>query len=283
MGNLLENLKHQVTDQLFSYSIVIVDNDPAGSAKHTVESFKNKTIIPVDYYHEAEPNIALARNKAIESAKGNFIAFIDDDEFPEKMWLLNLYKAEKYYNADGVLGPVVPHFDGMPPCWLVRGRFCERPSFETGTILHWDNTRTGNVLFRKSVFYDPKNRFDPRFGRTGGEDSEFFEQVIRQGLVFIWCNEAVVSEVVPQERWTRTFYIKRSIRIGGLTGEKARAWPTRYTSLAKIIFSFSVCALILPASVIGGQCFFMRVLTKALYSASWLLGFCGVVVIRYRE
>ena len=34
-------------------------------------------------------NIALARNKAIENAKGDFIAFIDDDEFPLDQWLLN--------------------------------------------------------------------------------------------------------------------------------------------------------------------------------------------------
>ncbi len=109
LAELLIKLQHQVTNGLFSYSITVVDNDQAQSAKGLVESFKQRSLITINYYTEPEKNIALARNKAVETMEGNFIAFIDDDEFPVKEWLLNLYKTCAQLNADGILGPV-KHF-----------------------------------------------------------------------------------------------------------------------------------------------------------------------------
>src|SRR4029450_12464401 len=98
-----------------------------------------------------EQNIALARNKALEHEKGEFVAFIDDDEFPIGNWLQTLVTTCDEYSVDGVLGPVKPHFDATPPEWIIRGGFCERPVYETGRVMKWDEGRTGNILFRTSV------------------------------------------------------------------------------------------------------------------------------------
>jgi succinoglycan biosynthesis protein ExoM len=63
------------------------------------------------------------RNKAIENATGDFVAFIDDDEFPTAGWLWNLFTACSAYDVAGVLGPVRPHFShprrrGLLSGWL---------------------------------------------------------------------------------------------------------------------------------------------------------------------
>src|ERR1051325_8420557 len=86
---------------------------------------------------EPRQNIALARNMAVANAKGDFIAFIDDDELPGGEWLLTLFSAYQQYGVDGVLGPVKPRFDEPPPKWVVDGRFCERPSYPTGFVIDW--------------------------------------------------------------------------------------------------------------------------------------------------
>ena len=58
-------------------------------------------------------------------------------------------------HADGVLGPVKPHFDGEAPAWLVKSGLLERSGLTTGEIISdCMYTRTGNVLIRKSVFTD---------------------------------------------------------------------------------------------------------------------------------
>jgi len=92
LKRLLKALDLQRTDGLFSYSIVVVDNDECKSAQPVVVSFQQETKLEVKYFVEPEQNIALARNKAVENARGDFIAFIDDDEFPDAAWLLELYK-----------------------------------------------------------------------------------------------------------------------------------------------------------------------------------------------
>jgi len=284
LAKLLGELQTQVTNGLFTYSIVVVDNDYAHTAKGTVEAYKRKSVLSIDYYSEAEQNIALARNKAVDNARGNFIAFIDDDEFPTSTWLLNLYKAYTKFNADGILGPVKPHFDGKPPNWLIKGKFCERKSHKTGTVLHWWQTRTGNVLFNKNIFEDKNNRFGPEFGRSGGEDIEFFKKImISDGRVFIWCNEALVYETVPPERWEKSYYIKKFLRIGGLSGEKTRKTPDLMYLLIKVVIAFILYMVALPFSLLLGKHIYVKCLIKVAYNFSWLAGFCGYVIIRNKD
>lgn len=87
LAYLLNELQNQITDKLFTCSIVVVDNDYTQSAKSITSSFKEKSLI--NYCNEPEQNVSLARNRAVENAEGNFVAFIDD-EFPVNHWLMNL-------------------------------------------------------------------------------------------------------------------------------------------------------------------------------------------------
>jgi len=77
----LIELANQDTGDHFTYSIVVVDNDHLRSAETCVLKFSAASPVPIRYYVEPRQNIALARNKAIENANGDFAAFLDDDEF----------------------------------------------------------------------------------------------------------------------------------------------------------------------------------------------------------
>ena len=119
---------------------------------------------------------------AVNQAEGNFVAFIDDDEFPEDTWLIKLYDTLKKENADAVLGPVKPHFDDEGPKWLVKSGILERDSFPTGEIIVSSKyTRTGNVLILSDIFHKDKMSFDPKYGITGGGDAEFFHRYLQSG------------------------------------------------------------------------------------------------------
>lgn len=283
LKRLLNELDRQCTKGLFDYSIVVVDNDKLKSAQDVILSFQRVTKLNVKYCIEPEKNIALARNKAIENAKGELVAFIDDDEFPISTWLLELYNTYKKLAADGVLGPVKPYFDQEPPEWLVKGRFCERKEYPTGTHLHWGETRTGNVLLDRRLF-DKEDRFGVEFGKTGGEDVELFKKMINQGRVFVWCNEAIAYETVPPERWKRLFHIKKSLRIGGLTGEKARKGELGGGVIyLKVLSALCIYGTALPFSFLISQCIGMRCLSKAAYNFGWVFGFLGLTILRERD
>jgi glycosyltransferase involved in cell wall biosynthesis len=137
LKRLLNALGEQETGGLFTYSIVVADNDRLQSGEAVVEDFRKSHSVAIRYCVEGRQNIALARNQAIENADGDFVAFIDDDEFPAGNWLLNLFRACEQYQVDGVLGPVRRHFDETPPKWIVKGEFYERPIHPTGLPVLW--------------------------------------------------------------------------------------------------------------------------------------------------
>lgn len=281
--NLLLRLQSQRTDSLFTYSIVVVDNDRECSARSAAHSIMKESLIPVKYCNEPEKNIAMARNMAVKNADGGFVAFIDDDEFPEDDWLLNLYQTCYACKVAGVLGPVMPHFEAGPPNWLIKGKFCERPTYETGTVIPWDKSRTGNVLLKKSLFQGLNHPFDPEFG-IQGEDVNFFREMHERGHVFVWCKTAPVYEVVPHSRCTKSYYLKRAFLQGNVScrydnnphlGKKAHVLLK--SSVASVAYT-----LILPFSWIGGLHIFMKYLIKDLHHISRLLGFFNLVRIRER-
>ena len=151
LKRLLEGLRDQDTNGRFTYSIVVADNDHLQSAEAVVREFAAASSIPIRYCVESRQNIPLARNKAIENADGDFVAFIDDDEFPTARWLQTLFEACEHYDVDGVIGPVKRHFDQPPPKWIVKGNFYERPTYPTGLVIDWRKGRTNNVLLRRRV------------------------------------------------------------------------------------------------------------------------------------
>lgn len=278
LRRLLSKLETQETRGLFGYSIVIVDNDHSESARQAVESNAIHSKLSISYYIQPEQNIALARNKAIENAEGDFIALIDDDEFPLEDWLLNHYKAIHVYGADGILGPVLPEFEREPPGWVIRGRFFDRPSHPDGHVLAWQNTRTGNALLKKDVFQGGSTWFDPAFG-SGGEDRDFFRRKIESGHVFVWCNSSPVFEIVPPERWNRTVMIKRAL-LRGKMALNAKGERTKGVLNSVIaIVAYTAC---LPFLLFLGQHVFMKYLIKNCDHIGKVSAFFGFDLVRER-
>jgi cellulose synthase/poly-beta-1,6-N-acetylglucosamine synthase-like glycosyltransferase len=272
---LLSELRVQDTGGLFTYSIVIADNDELQSGEAVTLDFAAGSHIETRYCVEPRQNIALARNKAVENARGDFLAFIDDDEFPGKRWLLTLFKACNDYDADGVLGPVRPYFDKDPPKWVVKGKFYERPTYRTGLVIDWRKGRTGNVLLRRRIFAPGGQAFRPSF--LTGEDQDFFRRMIEKGHSFIWCNEAVAYEVVPPIRWKRTFLLRRAWLRGAIAVVHPAFGPRQ---IAKSVIAVPVYAAALPFALVLGHHRFMTLLVKLTDHLGKLLSLLGINPIR---
>jgi succinoglycan biosynthesis protein ExoM len=279
LSQTLAKLEGQKTDGLFTYSIVVADNDGLQSAQQAVAAFSSVTRLPVTYCVEPQQNIALARNKALQHAGGDLIAFIDDDEFPADDWLWNLFKAYKASGADGVLGPVKPYFETEPPRWVRKGGFFERPTHATGYEVGWEQSRTGNVLFRKDILSALETPFRSKFG-TAGEDMDFFRRAIDKGCSFVWCNEAVAYEVVPSSRCTRSYLLKRAL----LRGSNFPKHPAhRVRNVLKSLIAVPCYLLILPVLVVLGQDVFLKYLIKLLDHTSRIFAFLGLSFVTQRQ
>ena len=271
LSRLLHELTGQDTDGQFTYSIVVVDNDQLRSAEAVVSEFVKNSPILARYCVESRQNIARARNKAVENAEGDFIAFIDDDEFPTRGWLLSLLKTLTEYQVDGVLGPVKPHFDAEPPRWVIEGGFHDRPMDPTGTRLDWSKCRTGNVLLKRQLFAQTEPPFRPEC--LSGEDQDFFRRMIEKGHAFVWCNEAVAYEVVPPARWKRSFLVRRAL-FRGVFSVRNHGFPAR--RILQSVIALPAYGVALPVALVFGQARFMKCVFKFSYHLGRLLAVVGV-------
>jgi len=256
--------------------VVVADNDRQQSARSVVRDWAAAgSTMRVSYCAEPRQNIALTRNKAIQNATGDFIAFIDDDEWPTPRWLLTLFNACRDHDVDGVLGPVKPHFDEPPPRWVVAGKFYDRPTYPTGLVIDWRKGRTGNVLLKSRLFDAGTDAFRREF--LTGEDQDFFRRMIDKGHRFIWCDEAVAYETVPRTRWNRTFMLKRAL----LRGAVSLVHPTsRPAAIVTSMIAAPLYTAVLPFALLLGQGRFMTCLVKLCDHVGRLLAVVGIRPIR---
>jgi len=266
LRRLLLDLGRQKTAGMFTFSIVVADNDAERSGESAVEEARPALAIPVKYCAEPQRGIARARNKVIASAEGDYFALIDDDEFPEQDWLLNLLNTCRRYQVDGVLGPVKRHFDEEPPRWLERSRLYDRTIHPTGMPVAWRGARTGNALLKSEVFHGDDAPFRVEF--TAGEDQDFFRRKIEEGRRFVWSSEAVVYEVLPPARWKRMYFVRKAF----LHGSYAALQPDcGAKSVMKSLIAVPLYALVLPFALLAGQHCFMTLLVKLCGHAGKLL------------
>jgi succinoglycan biosynthesis protein ExoM len=275
LKRLLRELAGQETGGLFTFAIVVVDNDRLRSAEPVVSEFAAASTIPVTYDVEPVQNICMARNRSMSHATGEFVAFIDDDEFPDKQWLLKLFEASGGDDVAGVLGPVKSHFDEKPPEWVIGCKFFDRPGHPTGFRIIWTEGRTGNVLLKRSILAPGEPPFDPSFHRGG--DTDFFRRMWDKGHFFIWCDEAVAYEVVPPARWTRSFMLKRALLRGSIT-LKNPGFQLR--SIGKSLIATVLYTAALPFALLLGHHWFMNLLVRLCDHLGKLLAFVGINPVR---
>lgn len=280
LRKLLLGLNDQKTEG-FGFSVTVVDNDQDRSAESMLIGLRKKLKYRVRYVCETRKNIAGARNAALRNAEGEYIAFIDDDEFPQNNWLKDMLETCGRENAQGVLGPVLPHYDEASPRWLKKSGLCDRRRFLSGTILK--NTtvmRTGNVLFRRELFCHHGMSFDEKFGLTGGEDSDFFRRALGKGFTFVWCDEAGVYEHVPPERSTRGYHLKRALLRGTLNARRIGVFsmPVVKSAAAMLLYIPT-----LPVLFVLGHGIFMRYLVRSFDHLGRLLGVLGIELVRDRS
>lgn len=238
LAALLPALAEQAAGQPgYDVGVLIVDNDPAGGAEAAVRAFAETSPVRVRYAHEAVPNIAAARNRALSEAGTRLLVFLDDDERPSQSWLSLLLAQRELDQTAAVVGPVVSAFAVDPDAWVRSGAFFVRRRLPTGTRV--DVAATNNLLLDLDVVRRLGLRFDPAYGLTGGEDMLFTRRLRAAGEQMVWCDEAVVTDVVPASRTTRRWVLLRAFSNGnswGLTSVAvAESAPARLLVRARLV------------------------------------------------
>jgi len=258
--------------------LIVADNDPQGSALGVVNNFRVTAPFPVHYRVEERPGIPCARNRVLHEAATlgiTDLAFIDDDEYVEAQWLVTLWGRYISSGADVMAGYVTTIYPPETPQWIKEGNFFQNPKRQSGTLL--TSAATGNVLFNfQKLAVEWDFSFDERFGLAGGSDSDFFSRAAKKGAVIQWTDDAVVYELLAQERMCLSYLLKNRFRKSNLKlGYADLSLPQKtglFFGLAKKIIC---CLLALPLSFFAGFSGFAAALSRTVGAIANMLALLG--------
>jgi succinoglycan biosynthesis protein ExoM len=210
LRRLLESLQAQEVTGRYRIRIVVVDNDPSGSARSVVPDGR----YPVEYAIEPEPGIPFARETSVRMcAADDALIFVDDDEVAPDGWLETLLGAWRTYDADVVTGPVKGTIPADAPDWNRHSDVHDSTGRRSTGELQ-NKAYTNNTLVSRKVLDTVTPAFHPAFRHTGSSDLHFFLRVHRAGFDIVWCEQALLREDVPASRTTLRWLVRRAFRSG---------------------------------------------------------------------
>jgi succinoglycan biosynthesis protein ExoM len=217
-----------------SFEVVLVDNDPAGSALIPLRTLNDPRITIV---HEPRAGVANARNAGLRAARGDLIAFLDDDEIAPETWLAELLRVQRAHSADAVFGPVRTKLASPPRDHRAyfEAFFARDPGHAEGPINLFYGC--GCSLIRRASLPSAEP-FSAARNEIGGEDDLLFQTMEAAGAAFAWAPEAWVWETPEPSRVTLAYTLRRAFAYG--QGPATKAWTGPKRDLTAMAFWMAI-------------------------------------------
>jgi len=191
------------------WEVLVVDNNSTDRTREVVEEFCCRYTGRFRHLFEPQQGKSYALNAGIREARGDVVAFTDDDVIVEPTWLLNLTIPLATKNWVGVGGRTLPQADFTPPAWLgLRPPYVYGPwgIFDLGdSACELTESPFGNnMAFRREVFEKYgyfRTDLGPRPGsEIRSEDTEFVHRILTAGGHLCYEPSAVLYHSVPSNR-----------------------------------------------------------------------------------
>jgi len=216
----LESLADQsASSELFE--VLIIDNNSTDDTKRIALDFcKNHNNFK--YIFEEKQGLSHARNRAIEEAKGEYLAYIDDDAITDKEWLKKIGSViQNNKNIVAFGGPIYPWYNKEKPKWF-KDEFATHSYGKQHFQLTEQNCPFGlsgsNMIFKKEIL-NKYNGFSAEYGMNGdkiafGEESFLFNKMLKNDENIQYFPGIFVYHLVSEKSYSLKEVFKRSIQNG---------------------------------------------------------------------
>lgn len=239
----LDSLQRLARPPETDLTVVVSDNDETPALADEVAAYAERSGLAITYVHAPARNISIARNACLTAAEGSLLACLDDDEVADPNWIVRLLETAEHTGAGVVLGPAVARYPDTAPHWMRENDFHSNRPSPRGDVV--ETGFSSNVLLDLRDPRIAEARFDPAFGRTGGEDVDFFFRLHRKGVLMVIDNEAIVHEPVAPSRMSFQWLLRRKRMTGAIYSHCAvngDAW-SRVKLLCGSVAKIGYCGL----------------------------------------
>ena len=200
-------------------TVIVADNDDENHQGYDLcQIVKSRGFRwPLEAVIVPQRGIAQVRNalvgRALSHPEVQFVAMLDDDEWPSPQWLDGFLRVQQQTGADALQGTIVFEFATAPKAWARGFDGISSIKRATGPVAMLEGA--GNLLLTRACLESLERPwFDPAFALTGGEDRDFFERLAHAQKRFAWADEAVAYTVVPEVRQSLRWTLERAYSIG---------------------------------------------------------------------
>ena len=242
LARALESVAQQTFQQPAEWDVLVVDNDSSDQTRDVAERFCGERPGRFRYVFEPRQGKSYALNTGVREARGDILAFMDDDVTVEPAWLNNLTAALADGTWAGAGGRILLQWNAAPPRWLPFKGPYSLAGVLAGFDLGDDVCALGehvpvgtNMAFRKAMF-EKYGGFRTDLGPTTGclirsEDLEFGHRLVSAGERLRYEPAAIVYHPVSEKRLSKKYfqawyfdYGRANIREYGVASGVKRYW-----------------------------------------------------------
>ena len=207
------------------WEVIVVDNNSSDQTREVVDEFRTQFGDRLRYVFEPQQGLSCARNAGIREARGEILAFTDDDVTVEPAWLGNLSAALNDKKWAGLGGRTLPRQPFSLPAWLSPENPQDWGGIVGGIFDLGNEPRElacppygANMAFRKAMF-DKYGGFRTDLGRSGGvlmsnEDIEFGRRLMEAGEHLLYEPSAVAYHPILENRLRKEYFLRWWFNFG---------------------------------------------------------------------
>lgn len=200
-----------------AYEVIIVDNASQDETKAVAQRYLNR--LNLYYVYEARQGLSYARNRAIKCARGEYLAYIDDDIRLCPEWIDRVLFIIGDHAPDVFGGPIFPIYETGKPAWFLDKYATVAWGEESHYLTRNEYLSGCNIIFKKELL-EQLGGFDSSFGMAGKalgyhEEGELIGRAVKSNpaLKIYYDPQLVAYHLVRKAKMTVSWYIRHSIRI----------------------------------------------------------------------
>ncbi len=222
-ATIRESLESLLKLEYPNYEIIVVNDGSTDRTRAIVSDYTGINLINTE-----NRGLSHARNVGMRAASGDYVAYIDDDAWPDSHWLHYLNHAFAHSGHSGIGGPNLPPSDEAFTARCVANS----PGGPLHVLLTDDvaeHIPGCNMTFRKADL-QAIGGFDPAF-RVAGDDVDVCWKIQKQGWTLGYHAAALVWH---RRRNSVPGYLKQQMGYGKAEALLETKWPEKYNSIGHV-------------------------------------------------
>ena len=211
LRRMLKSLREAVIPDHLSCEFIVVDNNSDDDTRLVFKEIEKHYESKIRYVFEDKRGISHARNRGIREARGEIIAFTDDDVIVDKHWIQNIDKAFKEHDDVACVGgKILPIWEIPKPKWLKSNLYVYLALLDHGdSVAYMDKPDIWGANFAvKSEMFKKYGLFDSNLGRMprklySGEETEFLQRLQNAGEKILYYPLSIIYHRIPAHRMSK--------------------------------------------------------------------------------